>query len=236
MQFVEPLTSEQDQAARRHGLGRCGLGRVNVPADAAVLAERLSAEGMDCGTLHVGWGMEDDDEGARLLDAVLSAAVRYAIPLHVETHRATLFQDLWRTVQFVKRFPDLTINADFSHWYTGLEMVYGGFEEKVRFIEPVFERVRFVHGRIGTPGCIQVALKDLDAPYVGHFRELWRRSFAGKESMYFVPELLSPRIYYARSFGGAEEGDRWADALTLCGIARECWDTLRTLDDTRGGH
>ncbi|HBY62939.1 MAG TPA: hypothetical protein DEH78_24210 [Solibacterales bacterium] len=227
VQFVEPLTAAQDRAARNHGLGRCGLGRVNRPEEAGPLAGRLADEGMECATLHVGWGGEDDDQGARLLQAVLAASERFRIPLHVETHRATLFQDLWRTVQFVKRFPDLTLNGDFSHWYTGLEMVYGGFDQKLRFIEPVFERIHFVHGRIGSPGCMQVALEDLDAPYVGHFRELWRRSFAGKASMYFVPELLSPRIYYARSFQGAEEGDRWRDALTLCGMARECWDRVQ---------
>lgn len=70
--------------------------------------------------------MEDDDEAARLIDAVLNASVRYDVPLYVETHRATIFQDLWRAVQFVARFPELRFNGDFSHWYTGLEMVYGG--------------------------------------------------------------------------------------------------------------
>jgi sugar phosphate isomerase/epimerase len=107
-------------------LGKAGLGRVNRPADADSLAARFRDEGLECATLHVGWGMEDDDEAARLIDAVLNASVRYDVPLYVETHRATIFQDLWRAVQFVARFPELRFNGDFSHWYTGLEMVYGG--------------------------------------------------------------------------------------------------------------
>ncbi len=53
----------------------------------------------------------------------------------------------------------MRFNGDFSHWYAGQEMVYGGFEKKFAFIQPVIERVRFLHGRISSPGCIQVAVE-----------------------------------------------------------------------------
>ncbi|HEX9201500.1 MAG TPA: hypothetical protein VF865_18225, partial [Acidobacteriaceae bacterium] len=183
-------------------------------------------------TLHVGWGMESDDDGARLIEAVLDASARYHVPLYVETHRATLFQDMQRTVQFVERFPELRFNGDFSHWYTGSEMVYGGFENKLAFIQPVIERVRFLHGRIGNPGCMQVAIAPDDpAPYVAHFRTLWTRCFAAylrdsappQPFITFTPELLAPGIFYARTFQGAEESDRWEQSLLLATIARECF-------------
>jgi hypothetical protein len=218
-------------------MGRCGLGRVNAPDEADSLAARLADEGMDCGTLHLGWGIESDIEAGRLIEAVLAASVRRRIPLYVETHRATLFQDMWRTVELVKRFPDLRFNGDFSHWYTGNEMVYGDFAEKVRFIAPVLERVRFMHGRIGNPGSIQVDIGDGDEArhsYVGHFKMLWRaamlacREAGESDVMLFVPELLSPRIYYGRKLridGGEprEECDRWRQGLVLKRIAEECW-------------
>ena len=45
--------------------------------------------------------------------------------------------------------------------------------------------------------------------------------------MLFVPELLSPRIYYARVLKGGsaarEESDRWRQSLVLRGIAEECF-------------
>ena len=153
VQFTEAATAAQQAACARLGLGKAGSGRVNQPADAEPLAARSRDEGLECATLHVGWGMEDDDEADRLVDAVLTASVRHDVPLYVETHRATVFQDLWRSVQFVRRFPELRFNGDFSHWYTGLEMVYGGFEKKLAFVRPVLDRVRFLHGRIGNPGC-----------------------------------------------------------------------------------
>ena len=201
------------------------------PLSAKLAAEARNA-GLECLTLHIGWGLEDDEEGGRLIRAVLDASQKYAIPLYPETHRATLFQDMWRTVRFANRFPALRFNGDFSHWYTGLEMVYGGFETKFKFIRPVLERVRFLHGRIGNPGCMQVDVGDGDRPYVEHFRRLWTACFSGflktaseGASICFAAELLAPAIYYARTFNGREESDRWQQSLVLCRIARECFRT-----------
>ena len=234
IQWIEPLVRGLVNEACAHGLGICGSGRVNHPSDAYRLAMEAQEAGLECLTLHVGWGLEDDDEGARLIEAILDASARYAVPLYVETHRATLFQDIWRTVQFIDRFPQLKFNGDFSHWYTGLEMVYGGFENKLAYIQPVIERVHFIHGRIGNPGCMQVDIGDLEnaskLPFVAHFRTLWtrvfdtflRRSLPG-ESICFTPELLAPEIYYAREFGGREESDRWQQSLVLMQIARDCF-------------
>ena len=232
IQFIDPLNLEALAEARAHNLGVCGSGRVNVPSDAAPLAKAASNAGLECLTLHVGWGLEDDDEGARLIEAVLTTSILHKIPLYVETHRATLFQDMQRTIKFIERFPELEFNGDFSHWYTGSEMVYGGFDRKLEFIQPVLDRVRFLHGRIGNPGCMQVAVTPNDpAPYAEHFRTLWTRSFAAylgaakpkQPFITFAPELLTPGIFYARTFNGAEESNRWQQSLLLTRIARECF-------------
>ena len=232
IQFIEPLTHATMTEARTRGLGVCGSGRVNTPEEAAPLAQAAANDGLECLTLHVGWGMESDDEAARLIEAVLAASAKYHIPLYVETHRATIFQDMQRTVRFVERFPELRFNGDFSHWYTGQEMVYGGFENKLAFIQPVIERVLFIHGRIGNPGCMQVAIQKNDpAPYVAHFRTLWTQCFAAylrdpapaQPFLTFTAELLPADIFYARTFNGAEESDRWQQSLLLVQIARECF-------------
>jgi hypothetical protein len=232
IQFIDPLDLAALAEARALGLGVCGSHRVNSPWEAAPIAQAAAEAGLECLTLHVGWGMESDDEGARLIEAVLDAGVRHSIPLYVETHRATLFQDMQRTVQFIARFPELRFNGDFSHWYTGSEMVYGGFESKLTYIQPVMDRVRFLHGRIGNPGCMQVAIADDDpAPYVAHFRLLWTRSFEAylrdpspqQSFITFSAELLASNIYYARTFQGVEESDRWQQSLLLAQIARECF-------------
>lgn len=245
VQLTQPLSLPLIAEARALGLGVCATGRVNQPEDAGKLAADAAAARLECLTLHLGWGMEDDDAAARLIAAVLHASQKYSIPLYPETHRATIFQDIWRTVQFVRRFPELRFNGDFSHWYTGLEMVYGGFEAKLDFIRPVLDRVRFLHGRIGNPGCMQVDIGDGDVvrhPYVAHFRTLWQAVFQGflrsavpGDTIRFAPELLAPSIYYARTFDGREESDRWQQSLVLCRIARECFADARMCAGPVGG-
>ncbi len=238
LQAGDHLSKETLHACERLDLKVAGSGRVNVPAEADMVAAKMADCGFVSGTLHMGWGMEDEATGCGLIEAVLRASEKYKLPLYIETHRATLFQDIWRTVDFLRHYPEVRINGDFSHWYTGQELVYGGFENKFHFIAPVLERVRFLHGRIGNPGCIQVDIgygKVDGQPFVGHFQKLWTASMsaflqsaAPSDYLTFVPELLAPGIYYARLVRDAdgkmhEESDRWTQSLVLCRIARECF-------------
>ncbi len=225
VQFTSPATQSELAECLRLGLEAATSGRINETEETKPWAERWAGDGFVCATLHVGWGLEDDAQAARLIESVLTASTTYNIPLYIETHRATICQDMWRTVQFVRQFPEMRFNGDFSHWYTGQEMVYGGFEKKLQFIQPVLERVRFVHGRIGTPGCIQVPVVP-GAEYVDHFRRLWTASFRHGARI-FAPELLAPGIYYARTFNGIEESDRWEQSLILKRIAEECFEEAR---------
>ena len=234
IQFGYPWRDDRLAMAREAGLRVCGSGRVNIPADADLLAARAGEAGLECMTLHVGWGYEDDAEASVLIESVLQAEQRHHMPLYVETHRATLFQDIWRSVQWIRRFPTLRFNADFSHWYTGLEMVYGDFDRKLEYITPVIERTLFLHGRIGNPGCMQVELGPIEhartLPFVQHFQKLWtavflafqQRATPGRE-LIFTAELLSSEFYYARTFGGVEESDRWGQSLIITQLARECF-------------
>jgi hypothetical protein len=244
IQFGDPQSDAVLEECAALGLGRSQFARITMATEADEVARSLVEQGMECGVVHLGTGLEDDEQGAELIEAVLNATARHTVPLYVETHRATLFQDMWRTVQFARRFPDLRFNGDFSHWYTGQEMVYGDMAGKVEFLTPVLERVRNLHGRIGNPGCMQVDIGEGDPSQVaavGHFKEFWTRAFAGflrsakpGEFICFTPELLAPDIFYARVFPDSsgnprEESDRWAQSLVLTKIARGCFEDARKM-------
>jgi hypothetical protein len=231
-------TGSKWQVAKEVGLRVIGSGRIDKPADAETQLAEAARRGYDCYTVHVGYGLEDDDEAARLIEATMNASVKHKVPVYIETHRATVTQDIWRTVQLTRRFPEIRFNGDFSHYYTGQEMVYGDIEAKWAFMQPIFDRVRFIHGRIGNPGCMQV---DIGATgeglsYVDHFREMWTRGFVGflrsagpGDYVIFAPELLGSSNFYARLFTNAagklvEEGDRWQQALLYAKIAQQCFD------------
>jgi hypothetical protein len=239
VQCVDGASIEPD-AVIRHA----GSDRVNTPADADRVVAAHRGFGHDCLTLHAGWGLEDDDDLFRLVEAILATSERHGLPVFIETHRATITQDLWRTVQITKRFPQVRFNGDFSHYYTGQEMVYGGLDMKCAFMAPIFARVGFMHGRIGSPGCMQVSIGDGQgrpqtaygvANFLDHFRELWTlamlgflRSAGPGDQLIFCPELLAGTHYYARLFPDAsgnlvEESDRYQQALLYQQIARGCF-------------
>jgi len=224
----------------------CGLDRINTPQDAYTVAQKHAARGDRCITVHAGWGIEDDDDAFRLVEAILAAGAQNNLPIFVETHRATITQDIWRTVRIARKFPEIRFNGDFSHYYCGQELVYGDWAAKLDFMEPIFDRIGFLHGRIASPGCMQVPIDaDLSlsprqahgsANYLEHFKELWIRAMTGflrnadeGDVLIFAPELLSASIYYARMFPDGsgvlrEESDRYQQAMLLKDLARLCFD------------
>jgi len=228
-------------------LPHCGLDRINTPAEADAVFALHAARRDRCITLHVGWGIEDDSEIDALLRAILDASQKHRLPAFIETHRATIAQDMWRTVQITKRFPEVRFNIDLSHYYCGQEMVYGDWSQKLAFLQPLFDRTGFMHGRIAAPGWMQAPIDDLTSKpslahgvdYLAHFRELWTRALQGflnhakpGEELIFAPELLRSDIYYARKFpaphGGApvEETDRYAQALLYQKLIRKLFDSV----------
>ena len=225
----------------------CGLDRINTPGEALPIAQRHADRGDQCLTVHVGWGIEDDKEVFCLVEAILSASERTGLPIFIETHRATITQDMWRTVQITKKFPEVLFNGDFSHYYCGQEMVYGGMEMKMEFMAPIFDRIGFMHGRIASPGHMQVPIDDIESrpaaavgviDYFADFRAIWARAMRGfldragpGDILVFAPELLSGTHYYARLFPGpdgemVEESDRYAQALLYADIARQLFEDV----------
>ncbi len=227
--------------ARTMAFELAGAARADTPAAVRALAQRHADAGFVLTTLHLGTGFESKDEARRLVEAVVDTSSRLGYPLLVETHRATLTQDPFRTIELVETFPELQINADLSHWYTGVEFVYGDMDAKLDALEPVFRRVRYVHGRIGDSGAIQVPVDPArPRPCHRHFSAMWERCFRGflaaapdDARIIFCPELLpnavtidgeAIELNYARLVRDAtgehrEECDRWAQAGVLSGMA-----------------
>ena len=223
----------------------CGLDRINTVGEALPVAQRHADRGDQCLTVHVGWGIEDDKEVFRLVEAILAASEKTRLPIFIETHRATITQDMWRTVQITRKFPEVLFNGDFSHYYCGQEMSYGGLEMKMEFMTPIFDRVGFLHGRIASPGQMQMPVDDVSSrpfaasggtDYFYDFRLMWTRAMRGflhhaqaGDILIFSPELLSGRSYYARLFPNqagklVEETDRYQQALLYRDIAKACFN------------
>jgi hypothetical protein len=231
------------------GLQASGIARLLSPDQAGKIAESHRDAGLEFTNLHVGTGFESDAEMDALADSILQASAHTGHKLLVETHRATATQDIWRTLRWIERFPELRFTADLSHWYTGHELTYGGkFEQRMAHLQPVFERTRAIHGRIGNSGAMQTPL-DRPGLYMAHYRALWTAVCRGfllsadaDETLPFCPELLPMAVgdppfwlHYAQSANASvddpwqgEPSDRYADAERLWQLACACYDEAYT--------
>lgn len=230
------VQAEDCRAFTAHGLRCATLGRANTTEEIRSLITSWATGEYDCGTVHIGWGFEDEAEVTSLARSVVDISRGEGIPVYLETHRATITQDPWRTLKLVERVPDVRFNGDFSHWYTGSEMIYGDISNKMDLLAPVFERVRFIHARVGNSGAMQVPLADPSMTVaMEHYREMWIRSMMGfledagpDDRLIFSPELLRSSINYARRYRTPdgrweEDSDRWEDSLALLNEAIACF-------------
>jgi hypothetical protein len=241
------VQGSDDPAYAKAGLITYGSSRVAEPGEALEVLQRQVDAGHEQTTLHVGTGFETDAQAYALIENILSASQKLNHPTHIETHRATITQDIFRTLGWVEKFREMTINADLSHYYTGLEMQYGSIPEKLEIMKPIFKRVRFVHGRIGSSGCIQVPIGVglRDEPHVTRFGWMWQYCFAGfletagaDATIPFAPEILPETVdtpvgplhieYAFPNLGPdgvlSELGDRWDQGFKLTDIAKAAFE------------
>jgi hypothetical protein len=142
-------------------------------------------------------------------------------------------QDIRRTLDLVARFPRLSFTLDFSHWYTGHEMTYGGeFAERLARLDPVFRRVDSMQLRMGTTGAIQRPLDPTSAHYRDHVAAIRTASPDVPGVLSVAPELLPAWLgdgETARPINYAEEperSDRFQEALALSVLAENRLEQL----------
>ena len=237
----EAIQTLEPAVARQAGLIPFGIARVIHDLDQLrAMTRHWRDQGCTCTTVQLGTGLEEDDDLMRLAEGMLRIAEQERHPLHLETHRATMTQDIRRTLGLIERFPELTFNGDFAHWYIGHELPYGDIAAKLVAMRPVFERVRFLHLRVSSGAFGQLTSSNpAEAQHLAIFRRMWSESMGGfllnarpGDTLPALCELLPARTFYPRMIVGPdgvprEESDRWVEAAFLTEQARQCFDAAR---------
>jgi hypothetical protein len=237
----EALQSVEPDKAVAAGLIPTGMMRIFD--DVGQMRDRVRHfrdAGCDCTTVHLGTGLESDDEMTALAEALLEIAESEKHPVYLETHRATMTQDIRRTLDLIARLPELRFNGDFAHWYIGHEFTYGDMEMKFAALAPIFDSTRFLHLRVSSNAFGQVTASDpAEARHTDYYRRMWTaacegflRSAGPGDYMAVHPELLPARAFYPKMVPGPdgemrEESDRWTEARHLIDIAEQCFAAAR---------
>jgi hypothetical protein len=155
------------------------------------------------------------------------------LPVLFETHRDSLLNDLYYTLQVIDLVPDMRLCADLSHFVVDREMRDPISERDQSFIDRILDRSDCLQGRIANREQVQIQIDfPQHQPWVQIFKGWWREGMSrwrvrnGEDAaLIFLCELGPPP--YAITDGDRQElSDRWKEALTIRSWVREIWSEL----------
>ena len=160
-------------------------------------------------------------------------AEQSGLPLLFETHRDSLLNDLYYTLQLLDLAPDIRLCADLSHFVVDREMRSPISATDTNFIERILQQSDCFQGRIANREQIQV---QIDFPqhqeWVRIFKgwwksgmRAWRRRNANDATLIFLCEL-GPPPYAMTDRNRRELSDRWEEALQIREWVRDIWREL----------
>ncbi len=158
------------------------------------------------------------------------------VPLQFETHRNSITNDMFATLQLLDSVPEMVLSADLSHYVVGREFDYPPDARTEGHVARLLARSGSFQGRIASRQQIQVPFgfpqyaKWLDL-FLGWweagFRHWRRHGSCGSSTgvLNFLCEL-GPHEYAMTGPDGLELSDRWEEALILKAHVRRLWSVL----------
>jgi sugar phosphate isomerase/epimerase len=178
-------------------------------------------------TVHSGKDAFSFDEGCRYFEGAIAAEKAAGIPVGHETHRGRLLFTPWSTAEYLRKFPDLKIVADFSHWTNVCERL---LDDQADALALAAERTLHIHGRIGHEQGAQVS--DPRGPeFAGHvakFEGWWDmiRDAAikrGDAEITFDPEFGPPTYLQTLPYTQQPVASLWDVCLWTANRVRTRW-------------
>lgn len=175
--------------------------------------------------IHSGLDSMSFDEGCAFFEAALEVQSRLSIPVVHETHRGRLLFTPWVTAAYLERFPELRINADYSHWVNVCERLPN---DQASAMVLANSRAGYIHGRVGYEEGPQVpdpAAPEYAAPLAWHETQ-WQairaaHIQAGAESLTFTPEYGPPTYLHTLPHTNEPVADLWNICLWAADRARQ---------------
>ncbi len=152
------------------------------------------------------------------------------LPLLFETHRDSLLNDLYYTLQLIDEVPEMRLCADLSHFVVDRELRTPLSPRDSMFLQRILMRSDCFQGRVASREQIQV---QLDFPqhqqWVDQFIEWWtdgirqwRERSLEKDTLLFLCEL-GPPPYAITDAKQSELSDRFAEAVIIKQWVEDIW-------------
>ena len=172
-------------------------------------------------------------EAVPIIDDWLALASDYSFPVLMETHRNSTLNDLFYTLEILKRVPQLRLCADLSHFVVDRELQLPLSAVDAAYFSTVIERSDSFQGRISNNQQIQIAIEfEQHALWVAQYFDWWRQGFNAwsarsgpNDTLRFLMELGPPP--YAITDGTQRElSNRWDEALLIHDRIQAIWAAI----------
>ena len=155
------------------------------------------------------------------------------IKILFETHRDSLLNDLFFTLQIMNLVPEMRLCADLSHFVIDRELRLPLPERDRRYIDDVLERSDCFQGRVANREQIQIQIqfpqhKEWVEQFMVWWKDgirMWRKRNNENATLIFLCEL-GPRPYAITDKYQKELSDRWEEALVIKGWIENIWAEL----------
>lgn len=104
--------------------------------------------------LHSGRDYFSFDDNRKLVEHATALSKETGIPIYHETHRGRIMFAAHITNEFIKKYPELKLTLDISHWCNVHESL---LENQQQTITAALERTEHIHARVGYQEGPQVA-------------------------------------------------------------------------------
>ncbi|MBT8099005.1 MAG: sugar phosphate isomerase/epimerase, partial [Gammaproteobacteria bacterium] len=173
------------------------------------------------------------EDSVPLVRRWMQEAAAAGLPVLFETHRDSLLNDLYYTLQVIDLIPDMRLCADLSHFVVDREMREPIGSRDQGYIDRILDRSDCFQGRVANREQVQIQIEfPQHQEWVGIFRRWWkdgmrrwRQRNDDDATLIFLCELGPPP--YAITDGNRRElSDRWEEALTIRHWVRDIWAEL----------
>ena len=172
----------------------------------------------------------------------MDEAAAMGIDLLFETHRDSLLNDLYYTLEVLDAIPELMLTADLSHFVLEREFQLPVSHRDRGYLQRIHDRTDCFQGRVASREQIQVQLDfPQHEPWVELFKDLWKQGLRswrmrnGPDATCVFLCELGPPPYAITDARRHELSDRWVEALTIRHWVKGLWAELEAEDPPVAG-
>ena len=172
----------------------------------------------------------DYKDAVPLVYTWMEEADKANIKILFETHRDSLLNDLYYTLQLIDAVPEMRLCADLSHFVVDREMWTPISKSDQQYITTILERSDCFQGRVASREQIQIQLNfpqhqvwvDIFKKWWAEGIKKWRERNGENKTLYFLCEL-GPPGYAITDATQLELSDRWQEALIIKSWIETIW-------------